>query len=292
MSEKLGERRESDSFARRLLAECGAMERLLIPIARDFLWQGIGKMTHVAASSTVLQQRRGYRAVYRYFVRSHLSARLPLSADLMRDLLEAKDVAQLYEIWCYFSIVHELETLLGRPSRAERPRANDFQIQVPWDFEVAWPNGIRVTFNPRFSRTGKRHSYSVPLRPDIGLEILNGPNSGLHLMDAKFRLERFDEVFAGAESIEAQIIQEERLGTFKRADLYKMHAYRDALSEARSVWVLYPGDTFQFFSANESEKSGCYSPGLPMDGVGAIPMQPGDFERVQLRTVLEQLIGL
>ena len=39
----------------------------------------------------------------------------------------------------------------------------------------------------------------------------------------------------------------ERSGTFKCGDIYKMHAYRDAIPDARSVWILYPGGEFRFF---------------------------------------------
>ena len=31
----------------------------------------------------------------------------------------------------------------------------------------------------------------------------------------------------------------ERAGTFKRGDIYKMYAYRDAIPDARSVWILW-----------------------------------------------------
>ena len=45
-------------------------------------------------------------------------------------------------------------------------------------------------YNRRFSRSrkGQRHSYSVPLIPDIALSVPDGPNAVLHLFDAKFRV--------------------------------------------------------------------------------------------------------
>ena len=61
-----------------------------------------------------------------------------------------------------------------------------------------------------------------------------------------------------------------------------MHAYRDAIPDARSVWILYPGGEFRFFgvpgSGGPSGRWGASSPeGLPeeFDGVGAIPVAPG-----------------
>ena len=107
---------------------------------------------------------------------------------------------------------------------------------------------MRLVYNQRFSRsrTGQRHSYSVPLIPDIALSIPDGPNAGLHLFDAKFRVHALTDVGLGADDKDADDEKTtERAGSFKRADIYKMHAYRDAIPDARSVWILYPGGEFR-----------------------------------------------
>ena len=102
----------------------------------------------------------------------------------------------------------------------------------------------------------------------------------------------------------------ERAGTFKRGDIYKMHAYRDAIPDARSVWILYPGDEFRFFGVpgggGQSGNQAVSSPeGLPEDlqGVGAIPLAPvvgdttGDGRREAatcdglLRETLRRMLG-
>ncbi len=68
----------------------------------------------------------------------------------------------------------------------------------------------------------------------------------------------------------------ERRGDFKRGDLYKMHAYRDAIPAARSVWILYPGGEFRFFDASGDESVATSPEELPESicGVGAIPFAP------------------
>ncbi len=58
---------------------------------------------------------------------------------------------------------------------------------------------------------------------------------------------------------------DERAGVFKRADVYKMHTYRDAIAGAQSAWVMYPGTVFQRFDADEK------------GAVGAIPVKPGQL---------------
>ncbi len=73
------------------------------------------------------------------------------------------------------------------------------------------------------------HSYSVPLRPDIALSIPDGPNSGLHLFDAKFRVQGLaDAELSGSDKDGDDDKAGERAGTFKRGDIHKVHAYRDS----------------------------------------------------------------
>ncbi len=227
------------------------MDAALQPLVTAPLWDEVGRLVHLPAGSPVLQRRRGYREVYGHFGRLRLATRLPLSATAMRDLLTVKDIAQLYELWCYFALVEAVTGILGPPTGAKRTQASDLQIGVPWDLAVDWPDGTRLLYNPRFSRSrpASRRSYSVPLRPDIALVVPRGPNAGLHLLDAKFRLDRLDAALGTADATEESEEDEaaERRGTFKRADLYKMHTYRDAIPDARSVWILYPGTETRFF---------------------------------------------
>ena len=122
----------------------------------------------------------------------------------------------------------------------------------------------------------------MPLIPDIALRVTGGPNAGLHLFDAKFRVQALTDVGLAADDKDADDEKaRERAGSFKRADIYKMHAYRDAIPDARSVWILYPGGRFRFFGVpggeGRSGRRAASSPdGLPgeFDGVGAIPVAP------------------
>lgn len=70
--------------------------------------------------------------------------------------------------------------------------------------------------------------------------------------------------------------------TFKKADLHKMHAYRDALG-ASSVWILYPGDSraraeFTAPWARSDTDSG-------LQGVGALAVRPGDSNHESLDAI-------
>ena len=279
--------RRPDAFRRNLLRDCDRMEASLMPIARHSMWEEVGRMVRIPFSSTVLQRRRGYRRVLRHFSRIRLAPMIPLDKDGMRDLLELKNIALLYELWTFFRLVHEISALLGSPPvRSGRPASDLFQTDFAAGGTFKWDPGVHLVYNQRFSRSrrGQResYSYSVPLIPDIALRVVGGPNAGLHLFDAKFRVHALADVGLGADGKETDDPKaKERAGTFKRADIYKMHAYRDAIPDARSVWILYPGGEFRFFGVPGGDgrvgRWAVSSPGgLPgaFQGVGAIPVEP------------------
>ncbi|MCY3699988.1 MAG: DUF2357 domain-containing protein [Gemmatimonadetes bacterium] len=266
-----------DVFGRSLLADCDRMEAALMPVARHSMWDEVGTMVRIPLSSTVLQRRRGYRHVLRHYARIRLAPRIPLDGRKMRDLLELKDIALLYELWTFFRLAEIICGLLGLPVRSARTDAgDDFQVVLGWNRTFEWPGGTRLAYNESFSRSERSpyHAYSVPLRPDITLHVPEGPNCGLHVLDAKFRVQTLGE--AGLERDEDPPEKaSERRGDFKRGDISKMHTYRDAIRNARSVWILYPGSEFRFFDALNSRRV-IQPTDLPslLEGVGAIPFAP------------------
>ena len=224
-------------------------------------------------------------SVWEEVSRIRLAPMIPLDKDGMRDLLELKNIALLYELWTFFRLVHEISAVLGSPPvRSERLASDLFQTGFAAGGTFEWDPGVRLVYNQRFSRSrrGQRHSYSVPLIPDIALRVPDGPNADLHLFDAKFRVRALTDVGLATDDEDADDEKTaERAGAFKRADIYKMHAYRDAIPDARSVWILYPGGQFRFFgipgSGGPSGHRAASSPeGLPeeFEGVGAIPVAP------------------
>jgi uncharacterized protein len=283
-------------FRTSVARDCDDMDRALAPIIRDAFWLEVGQMVHFPAASTVLQRRRGYRDLLRHFAQLRMAARVPLEHDTVRDLLENRDLALLYELWCFFALAGTLGTLLGRPTHADRPRRSPLALNVDWDFSVTWNGKARLYYNRGFSRSRRTAwSYSVPLRPDIALEVPSqaGP-SKLHLLDAKFRLDRLDDLLPITDPEDAGSTTEaaeERRGVFKQADLYKMHTYRDALG-ASTVWILYPGDTARFFPTSGSpiDPGEVELPASPA-GVGALPVRPADTDRQALNRVLKALLG-
>jgi len=145
---------------------------------------------------------------------------------------------------------------------------------------------VHLFYNRRFSRAespGVRGSYTRTLRPDYTIVLLpadlaegtrwdraeekaeeQGRIAYLHF-DAKYRLDRIETFFGDkneTEDPDRNVVS----ASYKRADLYKMHTYADAIRRTTGAYVLYPG--------SESDQSGLYEEILP--GVGAFPMRPHD----------------
>jgi len=293
MRANLNDLPEAGAFRARIKADCDRMEQNLRPVAQHRIWDAVGPMTHLPAGSTVLQGRRGYREIYRAFVRLRLATHIPVDADTLRDILEARDIARLYELWTYFTMARLLEKLLGPPQQAISASAGRWQYQLQQKCEVRWAGGIRLRYNPTYRRgTGADRSYSVQLRPDIALHT-GGAEPQTHLFDAKFRLDPTTALPQDDEDADADTVAiEERRGTFKKADLYKMHTYRDAL-KAGSVWILYPGSEGHFYTTagTHLKLPGATLP-LPLEGVGALALRPEPDGDAVLRTVLQKLLQL
>jgi predicted component of viral defense system (DUF524 family) len=218
--------------------------------------------------SSALRSKPGYRDLLRLHgelqARSHAST--PHDAER---LLESRDAADIYELWCYVKVVATLERLLGPPHARDRFEVTDFQAELRWGYSVSWPE-VTALYNATFSRTDARgqqagfRSYSLRLRPDI---VLRSNDGRLNLLDAKMKRHFLGAVDAGDDGTDGAASD-----TFKPEDLHKMHAYRDALS-ADSVWVLYPGTRHSVdrFPAPEGP-TGTKRPRFR--GVGAIALKP------------------
>lgn len=230
--------------------------------------------------SAVLRSKPGYRDLlalhHELRARSHASA----PHDAAR-LLESRDAADIYELWCFVRVVGALELLLGPPRARDRFEVTDFQAELRWGYSVAWEE-VTALYNATFSRTAAGggadfQSYSLRLRPDIVLRCGDGR---LNLLDAKLKRRFEGAVEAGAgDSVAGD--------TFKPEDLHKMHAYRDALS-ADAVWVLYPGSRSSPQRFPAPAELAHEQPHFR--GVGAISLKPGADHDGGLAEILSSLI--
>jgi predicted component of viral defense system (DUF524 family) len=235
--------------------------------------------------STVLRGRPGYREFLATYLDLLARTRLADPSDV-RALLELRDAALIYEYWCFFRVVAAVKSRLGLPTRLDRFKVEELGSRVPYGYRAKWGSDVEVVYNATFSPKTSgptvrgRDSYSVRLRPDITMRTGSGR---LYLFDAKLKL----DVERSFEEDDEETGDSVPPDTFRRADLYKMHAYRDALG-ADNVWILYPGKTSEL----QEYEVPWPQPGADgFQGVGAIPLRPGSADDSGLEPLIDGLLA-
>ena len=259
-----------DRCAASLAADCQTWRRELEAMSREHFLEQVGPMHVYPAGSQVLLKSEGYRQLNDYYRRFLLTGKVQWGDGRFDKLLSTpnKDVATLYEYWCFFQLINAVSVTVGSGpvdlSKLVSHDGKDFSVQLQQGCSVSWAAGQRLHYNHSYPNS--RGSYSVTLRPDFVLEF----GERKIVFDAKYRLEEAEvaQVFSRRD-LDNQALNavecEEEAATFKLGDLYKMHTYRDALG-VNSAFVMYPGGVSRFFSKGGRDEA----LSQVFEGVGAI----------------------
>jgi hypothetical protein len=289
-----------------------ALSRRLAATVEDWLgrsmFREVGEMRFAPLGSPVLQRKAGYREVLRWWLRFRTAAEISWEGG--EELFHAgqRDVASLYEYWLFFELlgwfcqkcrggnrpaVEELVEGLeqGSPNLRLRKRMELGPFVGTFSGQNRRLNA-RLAYNRRFEVTQDRHaggSWTRRLHPDYTLtfwpeEMSEADAERQELLvhvhfDAKYRVEDIDGLF-GAEG--ADDADDEVEGNYKRQDLIKMHAYRDAIKRSQGAYVLYPG------RANAAVKLKGFHEILP--GLGAFGVAPDEDGAAQGLDSLERFL--
>jgi predicted component of viral defense system (DUF524 family) len=264
------------------------------------VFRGVSPPDMLPLGSPVLQRKEGYREVYQAWLKFDMAARLVWRGG--EDVYGAgqRDIATLYEYWVFFKLLDIVTGIfqLEKPAADElmEKTADGFGLklksgeQLGFDgitFTGARPLRARFSYNRSFTQNNNRNAagswtermrpdYTVSLWPaDFNADEAEAQELMVHVhFDAKYRIDSIEQLF-GRDDTEMDAAtaaadlndekQEQKLGRYKRADLLKMHAYRDAIRRTHGAYVLYPGELSQQWQG--------YHEILP--GLGAFPIKPG-----------------
>lgn len=206
--------------------------------------------------------------------------------------LSTKDLSELYEYWCYLSLLRTLRNELGEPINLReliRQDGSALRVQLKKGQSTrlsfrASDRKVSVTYNPEYSG---RHLLVAAQKPDMLITIEDESWPDLMLVvDAKYRLNS-DPAYVA--SFDSPGPPEDSLNV--------LHRYRDALLEPDASQqplqfkrtVVQAAAMFPYVEPS----GGVFSQGrlwqsLQTLGVGAIPMLPGHTEYAEawLRTAL------
>ncbi len=274
------------------------IEQLSTYLDNQFFRQ-ISMPTHLNMNSPVLQRKEGYREMLQSWLLFDLAAKLNWTGG--DDVYEAgkKNVAILYEYWLFFKLLELIcEFFNIEPKDKARLVKIDSdginldiiqgKAQMVHGQQETFSRLLNVAFyyNRTFSKVPENDdpihnagSWTMSMRPDYTLSLWSGniseaeaeaQNLITHIhFDAKYRLNRV--ILEDEKNVSEELYvekKEQELGVYKRADLLKMHAYKDAIRRTSGAYILYPG--------TESRAIKGYHEIVP--GLGAFSIRPGHWQ--------------
>lgn len=277
------------------------LEQLYSHLDNQFFRQ-ISLPTHLNMNSPVLQRKEGYREVLQAWLLFDLAARLNWTGG--DDVYDAgkKNVATLYEYWLFFKLMELVSEFFHIDSKAKHELVqmdNDGinlnlkqgKMRMVSGRQETFSRILNVAFyyNRSFSRMANDKdpihsagSWTMTMRPDYTLSLWPGEITEIeaerqelvtHIhFDAKYRLDKvlLEDKDAGSDIDKelAEEKQEQEMKIYKRGDLLKMHAYKDAIRRTSGAYVLYPGE-------KNKELRGFHE---IVPGLGAFSIRPGHWQ--------------
>jgi len=305
-----------------LIRRIGYVERTLNRLLAMPFFRGITDPLIVPLSSPVLQRRGGYRELFRAWLLFDAAAKLCWSGGDDVYMAGRRNVAALYEYWVFFRLLDIVteEFVLDAtvPDSLIEETKDGFGLKLKSGQHIALngtftKNGrtlrVRFNYNRTFSRIGDNEEFNYPnlgswterMRPDYTLSLWPDVFSEeeaerqeliVHIQfDAKYRVNYLDQVFGKSDKslalklVDAELAieeEEENSGTYRRGDLLKMHAYRDAIRRTAGAYVIYPGDRKRNWRKFHEI----------MPGLGAFPLRPNtnrDDGSIELRDFIREV---
>lgn len=206
----------------------------------------------------------------------------------------------MYEYWLFFKLLDVLSQKFHIPSKSKEELidcSNELNLTLKQG-KMIMLSGIYETdsrklnicfsYNRTFSYTDNYQlsgSWTRNFRPDYTLTIWPGDIASeeaereeliTHIhFDAKYRIEQLflrDNTNKNNDEVSddlSEMKREEERGTYKRADLLKMHAYKDAIRRTGGAYILYPGTENQVIHG--------FHEIIP--GLGAFAISPKDYDK-------------
>lgn len=282
----------SDTMKSAMLATSETLKRL----QHHPFFRTIGRFKGISQESMVLQKATGYSQVYHTW--NLLRRAYSLNDGLYR--LQTKDIATLYEIWCFIEVSHIVKAQLHLDDEDVEHR-NRMEMNGIFSWELGKGEHSRILFrkdgvelaelvyNPKNAdkendNVGMKDLVvpTVPQKPDIVLQLTkNDLQQGMkmtYLFDAKYRIDGKDK---GVDVPPEDAINQ--MHRYRDAIYYKDYNANALKKEVIGGYILFPGDG----EPNDVAVSKFYKT-IKEVNIGAFPLRPKDVEN---RKLLEKFIA-
>ena len=285
-----------------LKKEMEEVENTLQHLQRNPFFRTVGRFKGLTQESLVLQRATGYSQVYRTW--QLLRRAYSLNDGMYR--LQSKDIATLYEIWCFIEVSHivrkqfEFDVDVDHRNRMEMNGVFTWELGKGEHSRILFKkDGVELAelvYNPK--HTDKENDSismehlvvpTVAQKPDIVLQLTKDDiEKGMkmtYLFDAKYRIN--DRTDAGVDTPPDDAINQ-------------MHRYRDAIyykdnkegdnalkKEVIGGYILFPGNGDPIEVAKAK-----FQQSLDEVNIGAFPLRPNDDKnRKLLEDFIKELIN-
>ena len=269
-------------------------------LQRNPFFRTVGRYKGMNQESMVLHKATGYSQVYRTW--NLLRRGYSLYDGLYR--LQTKDIATLYEIWCFIEVSHIVKDKLHL-SDTDVDHRNRMEMNGVFTWELGKGEHSRILFkkdnvelaeliyNPK--NTERENSdmgmkdlvvRTVPQKPDIVLQLTkNDLQQGMkmtYLFDAKYRIADRQN---GVDNPPDDAINQ--MHRYRDAIYYKEHGSEALKKEVIGGYILFPGD-----GEPDNVAMARFHKSIEEVNIGAFPLRPKDKRNRQLlEDFIEQLIG-
>ena len=276
-----------------LRAEIGGLINDLEETIAHDVFKQVAQPEFLPLNSPVLQRKEGYRQVLRAWMLFELAAKLSWTGGDDVYAGGKRDAAALYEYWVFFKLLDLVAELfeLNNPPVKDLLDDKDLVLKLKAGKHLPIKGiydgaGRRLQVEFSYNRTfgaAKEYpdqgSWSRQMRPDYTLSLwpegFSQPEAETQELithvhfDAKYKVDNLAKLFGKDDEDLDEEKAAQRAGTYKRADLLKMHAYRDAIRRSAGAYVIYPGED------NPAPFRGFHE---LLPGLGAFPLRPGEGE--------------
>ena len=275
----------SDSFRKEMRTMLDTLKHL----QRNPFFRTVGRFKGLTQESLVLQKATGYSQVYRTW--NLLRRAYSLNDGIYR--LQSKDIATLYEIWCFIEVSHIVKELLGIDVDIDHRNRMEMNGIFSWELGKGEHSRIlfkkdnielaELVYNPKHT---ERENDSISMenlvvptvaqKPDIVLQLtkhdLRKNMKMTYLFDAKYRIEgRVNDVDTPPDDAINQMHR------YRDAIYYKEHSSEELKKEIIGGYILFPGDG----KKTDIEVSKFYKT-ISEVNIGAFPLRPKDEENREL----------
>lgn len=280
--------------------EMSKMLQCLKRLQHHPFFRTVGKFKGLQQESLVLQKATGYNQVYRTW--NILRRAYSLNDGIYR--LQSKDIATLYEIWCFIEVSHIVRDQLGiKPEDIDHQNRMELNGVFSWELGKGEHSKIlfkkdnvelaELMYNPKHTETdnditgiNNMVARTVPQKPDIVLQLtkndLHQNIKMTYLFDAKYRISGKDS--KGVDTPPDDAINQ--MHRYRDAIYYKEYDNAPLKKEVIGGYILFPGDG----EPTDVKVSKFYKT-IKEVNIGAFPLRPKDIHnRELLEHFIEELI--